>query len=432
MLIIKNAKVLTMDKVGMIENGYVCIRDKIIDSVGAMADYSFSEEGHEIVELSGKEWILPGFIDAHCHLGLFNDGLDMEGDDGNEDTDPVTPQLRGIDGIYNGDTCFREAYEGGVALVMTGPGSANVLGGQFALLRTYEKTVEKAVISPCMAQKAAFGENPKRVYGKDNKSPATRMGTAALIRETLYKAEEYDKKWEMYEKKLRENSDEDEMPEKPDFDIQLESLRELIQGKLPMKIHAHRQDDILTAVRICNEFGLTYTLDHCTEGYLIADVLKEEYLLGLKIPGRGTGNRIGKGGKLLGIIVGPIICDRSKPELANLSIRAAAELKKAGLPVAVMTDHPVVPQQYLFLSSALTVRGGTDVLGTVASITIEAARILGVDKEYGSIVSGKVGNIVVFSGDPFDIRSDTLLFVGDGKIHYDPGNLSAISGEQRT
>ena len=418
-MILKNAKLLTMEQTEIIENGFLVVEGEKIKALGDMRDYAVKEEGHEVLSLDGA-WVLPGFIDAHSHIGLFDDGLDFEGDDGNEDTDPITPQIRGIDGIFNGDKCFREAYEAGVSMVMTGPGSANVMGGQFAILHTYEKTVEKAAIRAFAAQKAAFGENPKRVYGKENKLPATRMGAAALLRETLFKALDYDKKWAFYEEKLLswEKIQEEEPPERPDFDMQLDSLRPLLHGEVPLKIHAHRQDDILTAVRLCNEFGLKYTLDHCTEGYLISDILREEYLAGQR-PGRGTGNKVEKGGQLLGVITGPIICDRAKPELSNLSIKATAKLKEAGLPVAIMTDHPCVPAQYLSLSSALTIRGGMSVMEALSAITLTAAKIIGVDKEYGSLCVGKYADITVFSGDPYHYLSKVLLFIGNGVIRYD-------------
>ena len=429
MFICKNARIVTMDERGVIENGFVGIEQGRIARLGAMTEYDEDESLHEVLSLDGA-WVLPGFIDSHSHLGLFDDGLDFEGDDGNEDTDPITPQIRGIDGIFNADQCFREAYEAGVSLVMTGPGSGNVMGGQFAVLRTYEKTVERAVVNAFAAQKAALGENPKRVYGKDNKTPATRMGSAALLRDVLYRARDYDKKWLLYDKRAAaysEDRDEEE-PEAPDFDLQLDSLRMLLHGEVPLKIHAHRQDDILTAVRLCNEFGLCYSLDHCTEGHLIADVLCEEYLAGQK-DGRGTGNCVQAGGRLLGVIVGPIICDRAKPELANLSLRAAATMKKAGLPVCIMTDHPCVPQQYLALSASLTVKGGMSVSDALASITIEPARLLGLEDEYGSLRVGKIADLTVFSEDPFSYRSRVRLFVGGGVVRYDPEGLWSCAAE---
>jgi imidazolonepropionase-like amidohydrolase len=393
--------------------------------------------GNQMIDVHGG-WVLPGFIDAHSHIGLFDDSLDFEGNDGNEETDPITPQLRAIDGIHNADVCFREAYESGVSIVMSGPGSGNVMGGQFALLRTYERTVDRAIIQEPSAQKVAFGENPKRVYGKDDKAPATRMGTAGLLRDTLFKAVEYRdkkdnylrKKTEYDQAKARHDEDITEMPDAPDFDFQLESLVSVLNADIPLKIHAHRQDDILTAVRICNEFGLTYTLEHCTEGFEIADILAEEYKSG-QAKGRGTGNRDQKGGRLLGVIVGPIIGDRSKPELSGLTTKNAGILQKAGLPVAIMTDHPCVPTQYLLLSVGLAVKGGLPEDTALMAITGTAAQICGISDRYGSLTVGKKADFTVFSGDPLDVRSNVCLFVGGGVVRYDPDSLSQSQNDFR-
>lgn len=420
MIYIKNVRLITMEASGIVENGWLAVKDDRISAWGTMNNWPALEMTAQVVDGQGG-WLLPGLIDIHSHLGMFNDGLDFEGDDGNEDTDPVTPQLRAIDGIYV-DACFREAYLAGVALVMSGPGSANVFGGEFTLMRTYCSTVDQAVVLPAAAQKMALGENPKRVYGKDNKAPATRMATAALIRETLFKAREYNEKLLDYETKYHayevalQNGEEDaaEKPDRPDFDMQLGALIPVVRGQLPVKIHAHRQDDILTAVRICNEFGLTYTLDHCTEGYLIVDQLVQEYQAGLAA-GRGSGQ---KGGRLLGIIVGPVIGDRSKPELAHATINNAGVLQAAGLPVAIMTDHPCVPQQYLALSAAMAVRGGMSPESALEALTITAAKIAGVDDRYGSLTLGKVADLALFSGNPLENSSRLLLFLGDGKIVY--------------
>ena len=439
MLIIKHARLLTMDEQGIIEDGFIALEGDQIVLVGPMDHYSReieSDLSSHVIDVHGR-WILPGFIDAHSHIGLFDDSLDFEGNDGNEETDPITPQLRAIDGIHNADVCFREAYEAGVATVMTGPGSGNVMGGQFALLHTYERTVDRAVILEPSAQKIAFGENPKRVYGKDDKAPFTRMGTAGLLRDTLFKALEYREKWDEYRMNKTEydlaaaNHDEDapDLPDRPDFDFQLESLFPVLSANIPLKIHAHRQDDILTAVRICNEFGLQYTLEHCTEGHLIADVLQEEYIAG-QAPGRGTGNKTVKGGKLLGVIVGPIIGDRSKPELSSMTIKTAGILHQSGLPVAIMTDHPCVPEQYLLLSATLAVRGGLPEMDALAAITLTAAEICGISNRCGSLTAGKIADISVFSGDPYDYRSKLLLFIGGGIVRFDPENLYAGTTER--
>lgn len=433
MLIIKNVTIATMDEADTIHNGFIAAENGRIINVGTMTDFAQLTISGKSTVIDGHEgFLLPAFIDAHSHLGLFNDSLDSEGSDGNEMTDPITPQLRAIDGIHNADVCFREAYEGGVGIVMTGPGSGNVLGGQFALVKTYERTVEKAVILAPSAQKAAFGENPKRVYGKDNKMPQTRMGTAGLLRETLVKAQDYKEKLEHFRLQKQEydlavsKKDEDipDRPEKPESDLQSESLIPVLAGKLPIKIHAHRQDDIFTAIRICNEFGLVYTLEHCTEGHLIADVLLDEYLAG-QAKGRGTGGVLAAGGKMLGVVIGPIIGDRSKPELSNMTLKTASVLQKTGLPIAIMTDHPCVPQQYLALSAALTVKGGLSEQEALMAITAGPAEIAGISDRYGSLTVGKMADFSLFDKNPLDYRSRLLLFVGEGVVRFDPDGMVA-------
>jgi len=262
------------------------------------------------------------------------------------------------------------------------------------------------------------------------------MGTAGLLRDALFKAVEYQEKWDEYHTKkteyeeavVRKDEYYPDAPERPDFDLQLESLRPVLSGSIPLKIHAHRQDDILTAVRICNEFGLKYTLEHCTEGHLIADVLRDEYIAG-QAPGRGTGNRDGKGGTLLGVIVGPTLGERSKPELSSHTIVTAGVLHREGLPVAIMTDHPSMPQQYLSLSAALAVKGGMPVMDALASITLTAAKICGISDRYGSLREGKSADFTLFSGDPFDYFSKVLLFAAQGHVYFDPAHLYADAAE---
>lgn len=448
-MIIYNAEIHTMET-EPIPNGYVVFdKDKIL-KIGSgdpfSSDNSSDGKDPETVIDAGGAKLYPGFIDAHSHLGLFDDGLTDEGSDGNEIVSPISPDLRAIDGMHNGDPCFREAKEGGVTLVAAGPGSANIVGGQFALVKTYEKTIDRALVDPFIAMKAALGENPKMCYGKENKAPQTRMGNAALLRGVLSEAIEYyekkqqsEEKWAEYNEAVasakKESSegkngrsskeDKDDKPERPDVfekDLELEAMIPVILGQKPLKIHAHRQDDILTAVRIANEFRLKYTLDHCTEGHLIADVLKEEYEDG-KGDNRGKGifSEEGKpsGGKLLGIIVGPVIGDRSKPELSNLSLKTAGILEKEGLPVAIMTDHPCVPEQYLPLSAALAKKGGMSEQGALEAVTIRAAEILGVSDRYGSLSEGKAPDMVLMSGSPLSLESDILLVIGSGRIVAD-------------
>ncbi|NCC76569.1 MAG: amidohydrolase, partial [Clostridia bacterium] len=260
-----------------IEQGYLVIEDDRILSVGAGEIPSdLAPTLDQTLDVSGA-CLLPGLIDAHCHVGLFNDGLGKEGEDGNEETEPVTPHLLATDGIYSEDRCFSEALAAGVTAVLTGPGSANVLSGQFALLHTQGQRVETMTIQNHAALKAALGENPKTVHGGKDRSPATRMGTAAVLREALQKAGRYRDKIE--KARAAETAGKTDV-EQPDLDVRLESLLPVLCGERPVKFHAHRADDILTAVRIANEFGLRYTLDHCTEGYRIVDILAEEYRQG--------------------------------------------------------------------------------------------------------------------------------------------------------
>ncbi|MBO7564485.1 MAG: amidohydrolase family protein [Clostridiales bacterium] len=467
-MIIYNAQIYTMESEEPISDGYVIFDRKKILEIGTgdgwqafldkagkedpdlyvRRDFAENDEKTELlrtIDAKGAR-LYPGFIDAHSHLGLFDDGLTDEGSDGNEIVSPISPDLRAIDGMHNGDPCFREAKEGGVTLVAAGPGSANIVGGQFALVKTYEKTIDRALVDPFIAMKAALGENPKMCYGKENKAPQTRMGNAALLRGVLSEAIEYyekkqqsEEKWAEYNEAVasakKESSegkngrsskeDKDDKPERPDVfekDLELEAMIPVILGQKPLKIHAHRQDDILTAVRIANEFRLKYTLDHCTEGHLIADVLKEEYEDG-KGDNRGKGifSEEGKpsGGKLLGIIVGPVIGDRSKPELSNLNLKTAGILEKEGLPVAIMTDHPCVPEQYLPLSAALAKKGGMSEQGALEAVTIRAAEILGVSDRYGSLSEGKAPDLVLMSGSPLSLESDILLVIGSGRIVAD-------------
>ena len=439
-MIIYNAEIYTMES-EPISNGYVIFDKEKIQKVGsgdgwkstvaanAIDGLSTGDAADESIDAKGAR-LYPGFIDAHSHIGLFDDGIDDEGCDGNEIVSPISPDLRAIDGILYADRCFREAREAGVTLVAAGPGSANIIGGQFAILSTYEKTLDRALVDPFFAMKAALGENPKMCYGKENKAPQTRMGNAALLRGVLTETIEYYEKKKQSEEKWAEYNnadkhDSDDKPEQPDVfekDLELEAMLPVIKGEKLLKIHAHRQDDILTAVRIANEFNLKYTLDHCTEGHLIADVLKEEYNAG-QGSNRGLGIFADKekpaGGKLLGIIIGPVIGDRSKPELSNMSITTAGELDKAGLPVAIMTDHPDVPEQYLALSAAIAKKGGLSEKAAVEAITITAAKILGIEDRYGSISASKAPDLVLIDGDPLELSSDVVMVIGAGRIVVD-------------
>lgn len=398
MLLIRNGSIWTMKDGVRIERGYVLCKDGAIVAAGAGDGPAASLEGgaSRILDARGGV-VMPGLVDAHCHLGVFADGGGMEGDDGNEESDPVTPHLRAIDAIHHEDRCFREAVEAGVTSVLSGPGSANVLGGQFSFLKTSGDGVDSMCRLAPAAMKAAFGENPKKAYGPRHAAPTTRMATAALLRETLFKAERY----------ARDSAAAEEGKDackRPDFDMKLEALRPVIAREIPLKIHAHRADDLLTAMRICEEFGLRYTLEHATEAYRIVDAILAAM--------DGTGRR----SRLEGVVVGPLLLDRSKPELRNSDVRNPGILAARGIPVAIMTDHPCLPIQHLILSAAVAVREGMDEEAALRAVTIHAARICGMDARVGSIEPGKDADLAVFSGHPLDYRTKVLATVVDGRV----------------
>ena len=343
----------------------------------------------QIIDAEGK-FIYPGFIDAHTHLGLWEDGMGFEGADGNEETDPITPHLNPIDGINPMDKTFTEAVQGGITSVCTTPGSANVMGGQCIAIKTYGKRIDKMVIKNPVASKIAFGENPKSCYGRDEKMPQTRMAIAALLRENLKKAEEYLEEIELY----MEHEDHD----KPEYDIRMESLIPVLKGEIPFKVHAHRADDMFTAIRIAKEFNLKLTLDHCTEGHLIVDELVEE-----GYP----------------VIVGPSLSERSKVELRNLTFDTPGILSNAGLEVSLTTDHSVIPIQYLPICAGIAVKHGMKSDKALEAITINPARTLGIEDRVGSIEIGKDADIVIWDGNPLEIQSNVLFTIIDGKIVYE-------------
>lgn len=373
MILIKNGKVLTMAG-EVYEQGDVLIDGDKIKAVGENLD---APEGAQIINAKGM-WVMPGIIDAHSHIGMWEDGIGFEGADGNEATDPVTPHLRAIDGINPDDNCFKEAREHGITTVVTGPGSANVIGGQFAAIKTYGRRIDDMIVKEPLALKVAFGENPKRVYNGKGRAPSTRMATAAILRENLVKAQEYKKKLE------RGKKDPDKMPER---DLKMEILVKVLNREIPIKAHAHRADDILTALRIAKEFNLDITIDHCTEGHKIVDFLLEENAK---------------------VIVGPLLSDRSKVELRNMTFKAPGILSKAGVKVAMATDHPVIPQQYLPVCAAIAVKEGMDEMEALKSITINAAEITGIADRVGSLEPGKDADVVVYDGHPLDIRTKTV------------------------
>ncbi len=336
-----------------------------------------------VLDLQGKN-VYPGFVDAHCHIGLDGSGIGFEGDDCNEMTDILTPQLRAIDGIYPQDPTFSEAVHAGVTTVCTGPGSANVLGGQFAVIKTVGDRVDDMVVNPMAAMKCAFGENPKRCY-KD-KNNYSRMSTASKLREALLKAREY------MEKKERAGEDPDK---RPAFDMKLESLIPVLRGEIPLKAHAHRTDDIFTAIRIAKEFNVKLTLEHVTEGHLVVDQLKNE-----PYP----------------MAVGPSLGHATKFELRNKSFTTPGILAKAGCKVSIITDSPVIPENYLPLCAGLAIKSGMDEFAALQAITINPAFHIGAQDRVGSLEPGKDADIVVMEGSCFEVSSTTSLVMVNGKV----------------
>ena len=384
MSILKHAMLYTMAQDRPFQ-GDVRIKDGKIVEVGQALTGDASEA---CIDLSGC-FLMPGLIDAHAHIGMWEDGLDFEGADGNESVDPVTPHLRAIDAINPFDRCFEEAREGGVTTVVTGPGSANVIGGTFLAMKTMGSCIDDMVICDPLAMKIAFGENPKRVYAEQKRSPITRMATAAMLREALQKAKQYGEK----KQKAR-----DGQGDAPEYNARYEALLPVLQGEIPLKAHAHRADDIQTALRIAKEFGCRLTLDHCTEGHLIAEQLAKEDV---------------------GIILGPLMCDRGKPELKNLTMKAPMKMEKAGIPFAVMSDHPVTATQNLLVTMALAVREGLSETAALRAVTLYAAQILGLADRIGSIEVGKDADLVAYSHEPLDILAKPKQVWIDGRTVFD-------------
>jgi len=383
MILIKNGLLHTMSEQGTFK-GDILLADGKIKEIGT----SLTVQGDvEVIDAEGQ-MVFPGFIDAHTHLGLWEDAMGFEGADGNEITDPITPHLRAIDGVNPLDRTFEEAREGGVTLVATGPGSANVIGGQFAAIKTAGRRIDDMIVQEPIAMKCAFGENPKRCYAEKKQSPSTRMAIAAELRETLTKAKEYQ------EKKLKGLEDESKMP---DINFKYEALLPVLEKKIPFKAHVHRVDDTMTALRIAKEFDVRVTLEHCTEGHLIADILKEENAQA---------------------IIGPSFTSRSKVELKNRTFETPGILEKAGLEVAIMTDHPVIPIEQLSLCAGLSVKSGMSYEGALKAITINPAKILGLDNRVGSLEVGKDADIVIWTADPLTLESDVALTLINGQVVY--------------
>lgn len=371
MLAIAGGKVLTMSGPPL-EKGTVLVeRGKIVE----VREDVFIPPGAEVVEAAGKV-VIPGLIDAHSHLGIVEEIYREEGDDCNEVTDPVTPHLRAIDAVNPADLGFRDALAGGVTTVVTGPGSTNIIGGEMVAVKTCGTVVDEMVVRFPVGMKAALGENPKNSYGRNKKMPVTRMASAAILREALVRAQNYLKK------------------DSPERDLKMEALGRVLKGEVPLRVHAHRADDIMTAIRIAEEFGVKLVIEHCTEGHLVAD----------QLAARG-----------IPAVVGPVITNRAKVEMKNLSLETAKMLAEAGVKFAIMTDHPVVPVQYLAASAALAVKGGLPVEHALRAITIDAAVVLNLEGRLGSIEPGKDADIVILDRHPLDIASRVEQVFIDGR-----------------
>lgn len=369
----------------IIEKGFVRTKGGLFSEINSMDNF-VAKEKEEILNCDGLK-IVPGFVDAHCHIGMWENGLNFEGADGNEETDPVCPHLRAIDGINPADDAFRDAVKAGVTTVVTGPGSANPIGGTFAAIRTFGNCVDSMIIKQPVGMKFALGENPKAIYNEKGQFPTTRMAVAALIRENMEKAKRY-----LERLRLMESDPSIEV----DYNMKLEAFKPLFERRMKAFFHCHRADDICTAIRIAKEFKLDLVLVHATE----ANKLKKKQLTGSKL------------------IIGPLICDRLKPELKNHSIEGFVELIEAGLCVAICSDHPVVPSNYLLQTCANLAKFGVPKLEILKLITQRPAEICGIFNKVGSIEEFKRANFVAFNkeDDIFSAYVEPKFVVVDGKV----------------
>ena len=381
MLLIKNGYVKTMAGEDL-KNGAVLIGDdgkilQVAASIEETADMT-------VIDAEGR-LVTPGCVDAHCHIGVHNSVFRWEGADYNEKSDPITPHMRAIDGINPIDEPFTDAIKHGVTAACTGPGSSNVVGGTFAAIKLVGKRVDDMIIKHPIGMKCAFGENPKSAYGQSSKkSPVTRMGTAALLRELLFKSKNY---------LAAKESD-----KAPNFDMKLEAMIPVMKKEIPLKAHAHRADDIFTAIRIAKEFDVDLTLDHCTDGALIAEELaKEGYPA----------------------FIGPMLTAKSKPEIKNMSLSTAARLHQAGVPISIITDAPVNPLENLPLCAGLAIGAGLPYEEAWKAITINPATQTGISDRVGSLEVGKDGDVVIWNADPLkNIGAAAHVTIVDGKVVY--------------
>ncbi len=380
MLTIVHGKIKTMAQ-AYYQDGFLQIENGKITAVGDMKDCP-AKSGSGILDAKGN-LVMPGIVEAHCHMGITEEKKGMEGDDCNENVEPVTPWLRAIDAINPMDAAFDDALRAGITSAMVGPGSSNVVGGQFAFIKTHGRCIDHMIVKAPAAMKVAFGENPKVNFSGQNVSPATRMAIAAMLRQELFQAK-------AYQKKQQENPNQEK-------DFRYECWLPVLEGKIPLKAHVHRADDILTAIRIAKEFGLSMTLDHCSEGHLIAEEIKES-----GFPA----------------IVGPDMASRNKIEVQNMAFKTVGILNQAGVRTAITTDHPVSMIQFLPICAGLAVKSGLDMEEGLRSITINSAEICGVADRVGSLEVGKDGDVAIFDGNPLEVFTKALYTIIEGKIVY--------------
>jgi imidazolonepropionase-like amidohydrolase len=399
MIAIKNGTVWTITN-GKIENGTVLVEGGKIKALGENIEIP---AGAQIIDASGKI-VMPGLIDAHCHVGLFPDGIGWEHTDGNEMTDPITPHLRALDAVHPEDLAFKDLLEAGVTTILTGPGSANLVGGQWTCIKTIPTpNIDEMILKDPAGMKMALGENPRRVYGEQKKIPSTRMGNAAVLRSALVEAQNYLAKWQRYQAELAEydqegsNNGDCKSPQPPERDLKLEALGKVLKRQMKARVHAHRADDMLTAIRIAEEFNLDLTLEHATEGHKIAGLLAE---------------------KGIPVTVGPILFSRTKFELREMTPKNPGILWKAGVKLAIQTDESSAVK-YLAINAALAVREGLPEEEALKAITINAAEIIGVEERVGSLEPGKDADIVIYSGHPFDYQSVPEWVMVNGKVYKD-------------
>lgn len=400
MYAIKNATLMTITN-GTMENGTILIDNGKITAIGH--EVTIPEDA-KVIDGTGKT-VTPGFIDPHCHTGIFADGIGWEHSDGNEVTDPITPQLRALDALNPDDMAWPELVEAGVTTVLTGPGSANLIGGTWICVKTQPKpNVAEMILLEPAGMKMALGENPRRAYGSQKRMPSTRMGNAAVLRNALFESQNFMRKQEKYAADLAEyeqkkaDGDEDaKEPTPPDRNLKMEALVKVLKRELKARIHAHRADDIMTAIRISEEFGLDYTIEHCTEGYKIADILAE---------------------KGVEVTCGPAILSRPKFEMRGMTPKNPGLLAKAGVKVGIQTDE-MSAVKFLALNAALAVRYGMPKEEALKAITINAAEIIGVADRVGSLEVGKDADLLVLPGHPLDLMSTPDLVFIDGELAYE-------------